>query len=106
MANIYRMLASDYDNQQRDAQLYPGRASDDLLKKVPPFALWTSEFDFLRRDSLALAERGKKLGKLLDISDIPGVMHAHMGCSAVSQECQWLDDEQTRAFDVWIRGKK
>jgi len=51
---------------------------------VPPFAIWTSEFDFLKRDNLKLAERGKKVGKLLDISNIPGVAHALMGCSMTS----------------------
>jgi len=56
----------------------PGRMSDALLKKVPPFAIFTSEFDFLRRDCLALAARGKKVGKLLDMSDIPGSAHALM----------------------------
>lgn len=75
----YKLLSTDYDNQQNDDQLFPGRMSDALLKKVPPFAIFTSEFDFLRRDSLALAERGKKAGKLLDISDIPGAGHGLMG---------------------------
>jgi len=45
---------------------------------LPPFAIFTSEFDFLRRDCLALAARGKEVGKLLDISDIPGAAHALM----------------------------
>jgi len=47
------------------------------LKKVPPFAIWTSEFDFLRRDNLKMAARGKAAGKLLDISDMPGSVHGY-----------------------------
>jgi len=55
--------------------LYPGKVSDELMKKIPPFCIWTSEHDFIRRDNLKIAERGKACGKLLDISDIPGVVH-------------------------------
>jgi len=45
------------------------------MKKLPPFAIWTSEFDFYRRDNRLLAKRGKACGKLLDISVMPGVVH-------------------------------
>jgi len=51
---------------------------------LPPFAIFTSEFDFLKRDCLALAARGKKAGKLLDMSMIPGAGHALMMESPVS----------------------
>jgi len=49
---------------------------DEQLRKLPPFVIFTSEFDFLRRDCLALAAKGKRIGKLLDMSDIPGAGHA------------------------------
>jgi len=52
---------------------------------LPPFAIFTSEFDFLKRDCLALAARGKKAGKLLDMSIIPGACHALMMENAVSE---------------------
>ena len=74
---MYKMLATDYEGQKNDADLYPGKISDEILKKVPPFAVWTSEFDEYRRDSVKLAERGKACGKLLDLSDMPGVMHGY-----------------------------
>jgi hypothetical protein len=44
---------------------------------VPPFAVWTSEFDFYLRDNKRIAEMGKKHGKLLDISIMPGVVHGY-----------------------------
>jgi len=76
------------------------------LAKVPPFAIWTGEFDYLRRDSIALAERGQKVGKLLDISDMPGVLNCYAGSTPDSKEVKWLDEEQLLAFDIWVRGKK
>ena len=48
---------------------------DQELCKVIPFVIWTSEFDFYRRDAYILAKRGKKLGVMLDIKDTPGVPH-------------------------------
>lgn len=77
LTSIYKLLATDFDNQQNDDQLYPGRLSESLLKKVPPFAVWTSEFDFYLRDNKKIAEMGKKHGKLLDISIMPGVVHGY-----------------------------
>lgn len=102
---VFQMLGNDYDNQQNDDQLFPGKLSDELLMKVPPFALFTSEFDFLRRDSLALAERGKKFGKLLDISNTPGALHSLMGEGMFLTEVakQFLDDYK-KAFALWIKG--
>jgi len=57
--------------------LYPGRITDEFMKKIPPFAVWTSEFDGMRRDNLKIAERGKAVGKLLDLSNMPGVLHGY-----------------------------
>jgi len=46
---------------------------------MPPFAIFTSEFCDIRDDAVALAERGKKNGKLLDISDAAGAAHCLEG---------------------------
>jgi len=100
---MYKMLATNYDGQKNDTDLYPGKVSDDLLKKVPPFAVWTSEFDEYRRDNVKIAERGKACGKLLDISDMPGVMHNYQASSYTEQETKWFYEEEKQAFDKWVR---
>ena len=61
------MHATDYDAQQNDDQLYPGRTTDDILKKYPPTVIWTSEFDTYRRDNETFANRLKKFGKLAEL---------------------------------------
>lgn len=53
------MLSTDYENQQMDSNVFPGRMSDEELKNIIPFCIWTSEFDMYRRDCLDLANRGK-----------------------------------------------
>ena len=75
--SLYKILATNYEKQQQDSSLYPGRMSDVELKEIIPFVIWTSEFDMYRRDCNDLAKRGRKFDKLLDISDMPGVNHGY-----------------------------
>lgn len=77
MTSIYKLHATDFDKQINDDQLYPGKASDELLMMYPPTCIWTSEFDFLRRDNELFANRLRKVGKLVDISLMPGTMHGY-----------------------------
>ena len=62
------------NNQQQVQIIFP---SDMELRKTIPFVIWTSEFDFYRRDCLDLAKRGKRFNKLLEFSDMPGVYHGY-----------------------------
>lgn len=77
MTSCFKLHARDYENQQNDDQLFPGRTTDDILKKYPQTVIWTSEFDFLRRDNEVFAQRLKSLGKLAEISEMPGTVHAY-----------------------------
>ena len=52
--------------------------NDEVLAKFPPIAIWTAEFDFLRKDAEKFAERAKNAGKLVDIGIMPGVGHGYM----------------------------
>ena len=78
MTQMYKLLATDYDNQQQCEQLYPGRASDDILKKYPKTVIWTSEFDMYRRDNEAFAQKLQKCGRLGELSVMPSCMHGYM----------------------------
>lgn len=104
--SVYKLLATDIDNQKNDTDLYPGKISDEFMKKVPPFAIWTSEFDFYRRDNIELARRGKACGKLLDISDMPGVVHGYQLNNFAVDETKWFYEEEKMAFDLWVRYPK
>ena len=73
--SAYKLHATDFDNQVDDDQLYPGKVSDVILKKYPPTVVWTSEFDFLRRDNEAFAKRLQSVGKLAAMGEMPGVSH-------------------------------
>jgi len=73
--SCFGLIATDYDNQQDDPVLYPGRMSLEDMKKIPPVVIYTSEYDFLRREALQLVEDLRKAGKYLDHHDLPGVEH-------------------------------
>ena len=52
----------------------------ESLKKLPPTIVITGEFDFLRRDALAMVERLKQAGVLLDYWSMAGSDHYMMEC--------------------------
>lgn len=54
--NAFKLLASDYENQQNDPLLFPGRMSLEEAKKLPPVVLQSAEFCFVRRDFEAFKE--------------------------------------------------
>jgi len=51
-----------------------------------------------------MAARGKAAGKLLDISDMPNVMHGYQ-CDnyGKDKETKWFYEEERMAFDKWVR---
>ena len=100
MTSCYQHIyATDYENQQNDPQVYPGRASDEILKKYPPTVIWTSEFDCLRRDNEEFAARLKKLGKLAEFSNMPAKTHAYMSFADGAKELFLFDIEERLAFE-------
>jgi len=73
-------MSTSYDKQQKDASLYPLRAAN--FRQMPNSVIFTSEFDYCRRDALALKEALEKGGKLQDFSDMPAVGHLyHYDCA-------------------------
>lgn len=79
MCDIFKMLSTDYDKQTKDKDpvLYPGLMPKDFLKKLPATIICTCEFDYLRRDALALIPLLKEAGRLLDVLDMPGGKHSY-----------------------------
>ena len=98
LTSVYKLHATDFDQQQEDDQLYPGRAADAILSSYPPTVIWTSEFDFYLRDNQKLADRLKSLGKLAEISLMPGTVHGYQCGNFESQETKWFLEEEKLAF--------
>jgi len=58
------------------------------------------EFDYLRRASETMAKRLKEQGRLVDISVLPGQLHALMGSSLQSDSYQAYFEEKKNAFNA------
>ena len=95
---IYKLHATDFENQQNDDQLFPGKAPDDILKRYPQTVIWTSEYDFLRRDNETFAKRLKKLGKLAALGEMPGVGHGYQAFSFNEPENKEFYEQEKLAF--------
>lgn len=81
-ANLQRSaaaLATDHGDLDRaNPFLSPGRAPDALLRAGLPdeVAIYTCEWDMLRKEGTALRERLAALGKHAQLTMVPGVPHA------------------------------
>lgn len=67
--SMYKLHATDYETQftNEDDVLFPGLVPDEILMHWPPVAVFTSEFDFLMKDSEHFAHRAGQQGKLIGL---------------------------------------
>lgn len=83
MTEIFHLIATDWENQQDDPLLYPGKLSLEECKLLPGVVLTTAEHDFVRRDVHNLVPKLKKAGVYVDHMDIAACSH---GLPTVTQE--------------------
>jgi len=73
---IWRLIAGPkMESLKDDAILYPGKADEALLTKMPPTIVWESEFDFYITEATRFASRLRAAGRLLEFVVIPGAKH-------------------------------
>jgi len=58
-----------------DPLLFPGKANDELLAKMPPTIVWESEFDMFVTPACRFAAKLRAAGRLLELVVIPGAKH-------------------------------
>ena len=57
--------------------LTQGCADDETLEKFPPTIVWENEFDMFLTEATRLANRLRRLGRLLELRVQPGIF---IGC--------------------------
>jgi len=72
---IWKLIAADMEKQKQDPLLFPGKASNDLLKKFPPTIIWEAEFDMYITEATRMAFKLRAAGRLLEFVVIPGSKH-------------------------------
>jgi len=92
---VWRLLAGpNIENMTNDPLLYPGKADEETLRKMPPTIVWDAEFDFFITEAVRFANRLRAAGRLLEVVVIPGAKHAS-GMSPMYQ-CFRLEREAWR----------
>lgn len=67
MTAQYNMCARNgWENQTEDPYLFPGNMPMDIMRRLPPTIVYTSEFCNLRRDAVKAIRRFEEAGVLLD----------------------------------------
>jgi len=74
LRSFWSMIAEDI-NKRDDPLLFPDKASDELLEKMPPTIVFEVEFDMLITEATRLARRLRNAGRLLELIVIPGYNH-------------------------------
>ena len=73
---FWKCIANDLEMEKNDPLLFPDKASDDILSKMPPTIVWEAEFDMFITEASRLATRLRAVGRLLEFVVIPGIKHA------------------------------
>lgn len=75
MRKVWRLIANDLDKERNNPLLFPAKASDEILKKMPPTIIWGNEFDSCITEVTRMAYRMRKVGRLLEFRVQPGMTH-------------------------------
>ena len=75
MRRNWRCIADDIDKQWNDPLLFPAKASDETIAKMPPTMIWEMEFDMFITENSRMANRMRRLGRLLEFRVQPGMNH-------------------------------
>merc|ERR1712156_722049 len=77
---IWRLIAGpEFEKMGGNPLLYPGKAGEDILRKMPPTIVWDSEFDIYLTEATRFANRLRAAGRLLEFVLIPGCKHGSGG---------------------------
>ena len=94
MVKAWECLATDLDEQRKngDPLLFPAKASDDLLAKMPPTIIWEVEFDIFITETTRMARRLRAAGRLLELYICPGMTHGSESDPTLQITKRMIDD--------------
>ena len=70
------IIPLDFEKQKDDPLLFPSKASNDLIENFPPTIVWSAEFDMFLTETIRMANRLRRCGRLLELVIFPGIKHA------------------------------
>merc|ERR1712029_1223387 len=75
MEIFWKYIAKDIKAQWSDPLLFPVKASDELIQKMPATVIISAEFDIFITETERMARRMRQNGRLLELISIPGISH-------------------------------
>jgi len=92
----------DITSDWSDPLLFPAKASDELIQKMPPTVIFSAEFDMFVTETERMARRMRSNGRLLDLCSLSGIghcsyMYPSLKCSEKFYSCYKL------ALDEYVR---
>jgi len=78
MKKIWTIIAGGeeaLETKKGDPLLFPGKASEAILAKMPPCIVWENEFDMYITEATRFAAKLRAAGRLLELVVIPGAKH-------------------------------
>jgi len=76
MRVIWKSVAKDLTADWSNPLLFPAKASDKLIQKMPPTVIFSAEFDMFITETERMARRMRSNGRLLEFCCLPGIGHA------------------------------
>merc|ERR1711892_1114198 len=76
MRVMWKSIAKDVTTDWADPLLFPGKAPDELIQKMPPTVIFSAEFDMFVTETERMARRMRSCGRLLELCSLPGIGHA------------------------------
>ena len=103
----FELIASDYAKQhsERDPLLYPVEVSLEEAKLLPRTVLFTSEFDWMRRDTFTLVTKLKKAGTYVDHGDYAGSAHCFYAWTP-EPNTDLFHKDMKKVFDNYVPSPK
>jgi len=75
MEIFWKYIAKDLKAQWSDPLLFPAKASDELIQKMPATVIISCEFDIFITETERMARRMRQNGRLLEFCCLPGITH-------------------------------
>jgi len=90
MRKTWQCIADNFEVQRSDPLLFPAKASDEIIAKMPPTVIWEMEFDLFITENTRMAHRMRRMGRLLEFCVQPGMDHT----SAAFPGTKGMDDNK------------
>lgn len=94
MRKVWECIATDIEEQRKnsDPLLFPAKADDEVLAKMPPTIIWEVEFDAFITEATRMAARLRAAGRLLELYIAPGATHGSEAEPGLSVTKKMMDD--------------